>query len=42
MRIEKDLGPNFISFQAITFSIDKTKDFVINKIPIMLTMESDP
>ena len=42
MRIEKNLGSNFISSQAITFLVQGTRDFVINKIPIMLIVESDP
>ena len=42
MRTEKDLGLNSISFQAITFLVERTKDSVINKIPIMLTIESEP
>ena len=42
MRIKKDLGLNFISSYAITFLINGTKDFLINKIPIMLTMKNYP
>ena len=41
MRLEKDLGLSFISSQTIAFLSKGTRDFVINKILIMLIMESD-
>ena len=42
MRKSKDMGPDFISSQAITFLVEGTRDSVINKIPIVLNIEGDP
>lgn len=42
VRKEKDLGPDYISYQSLAFLVEGTRDSVIKKIPIMLNVESNP
>jgi hypothetical protein len=42
VRKEKNLGPDFVSSQAIVFLMEGNRDNVLNKIPILLNIEEDP
>ncbi|EXB75595.1 Retrovirus-related Pol polyprotein from transposon TNT 1-94 [Morus notabilis] len=41
-RKEKDLAPDFISSQALTFLVEGDRNGVFNKIPLLLNIEEDP
>jgi hypothetical protein len=42
VRKEKNLGPDFVSSQAIVFFMEGNRDNVLNKILILLNLEEDP
>jgi len=39
---EKNLAPDFISSQALTFLVEGDRNGVLNKIPLLLNIEEDP
>ena len=41
-RKEKNLAPDFISSQALTFLVEGDRNGVLNKIPLLLNVEEDP
>jgi hypothetical protein len=41
-RKEKNLDPDFVSSQAIVFLLEGNREIVLNKIPILLSIEEDP
>ena len=41
-RKEKNLAPDFISSQALTFLVEGDRNGVLNKIPLLLNIEEDP
>ena len=40
-RKEKSFGPDFISFQALSFLVEGDRNKVLNKIPILLNLEEE-
>ena len=42
VRKEKNLAPDSISSQALTFLVEGDRNGVLNKIPLLLNVEEDP